>query len=101
MNFTEVSKVDEIPAGHMKSFVVDGKEILVINYDGNYYAIGGKCTHMGGGMDGWCSGHTVGQSGGYGIGHCGRLLPEADIIGSYAVESIGVAAYAGKHGTCS
>ena len=48
MNFTEVSKIDEIPAGHIKSFVIDGKEILVVNYDGNYYAIGGKCTHMGG-----------------------------------------------------
>jgi 3-phenylpropionate/trans-cinnamate dioxygenase ferredoxin subunit len=59
-NFVEVAQVDEIPAGAMKSFVVEGKQILVINYDGNYYAIGGKCTHMGGDLSkGKLEGKTV------------------------------------------
>ena len=58
--FVEVAQVDEIPAGVMKSFVVEGKQILVINYDGNYYAIGGKCTHMGGDLSkGKLEGKTV------------------------------------------
>ena len=48
MNFLEVAKVDEVPTGRMKSFVVEGREILVINYNGNYFAIGGKCTHAAG-----------------------------------------------------
>jgi 3-phenylpropionate/trans-cinnamate dioxygenase ferredoxin subunit len=48
MNFLEIAKVDEVPAGKMKSFVVEGKEILVVNYDGNYFAMGGKCTHAAG-----------------------------------------------------
>ena len=59
-NFVEVAQVDEIPVGIMKSFVVEGKQILVINYDGNYYAIGGKCTHMGGDLSkGKLEGKTV------------------------------------------
>ena len=32
----------------MGSFIVGGKNILVANYDGKYYAIEGKCTHRGG-----------------------------------------------------
>jgi 3-phenylpropionate/trans-cinnamate dioxygenase ferredoxin subunit len=44
----EVCKTDEIPEGVMKGFKVEGKEILVANYQGKYYAIGEKCTHMGG-----------------------------------------------------
>jgi len=47
-DFIEVARVDEIPEGEMKSFVVDGKQVLIVNYSGNYYAIGAKCTHMGG-----------------------------------------------------
>jgi 3-phenylpropionate/trans-cinnamate dioxygenase ferredoxin subunit len=48
MDFIEVAKVDDIPKGQMKSFAVKGKEILVTNYDGKYFAISSKCTHMGG-----------------------------------------------------
>lgn len=32
----------------MKPVNAGGKEILVVNYEGNYYAINRKCTHMGG-----------------------------------------------------
>ena len=48
MGFFEIAKVEDMPKGTMKSGVVGGKEILVTNYDGTYYAIGLKCTHMGG-----------------------------------------------------
>ena len=44
----EVSKIQEIPAGTMKGFKVEGKEIVVASYEGKYYAIEKKCTHMGG-----------------------------------------------------
>ena len=47
MSFVEVSKTTDISNGQMKSFAVAGKEILVINYDDKYYAIDGRCTHMG------------------------------------------------------
>jgi 3-phenylpropionate/trans-cinnamate dioxygenase ferredoxin subunit len=46
MTTTEIAKVGDIPAGEMKSFVVEGKQILVINDAGKYYAIGRYCTHL-------------------------------------------------------
>jgi len=48
MSFFEVAKTNEIPEGTMKPIIAQGKEILVVNYNGNYYAINRKCTHMGG-----------------------------------------------------
>ena len=48
MEYLEVAKTSEITEGTMKAYIVQGNNILVVNYKGNYYAIGGKCTHMGG-----------------------------------------------------
>jgi 3-phenylpropionate/trans-cinnamate dioxygenase ferredoxin subunit len=48
MEYLEVGKISEIAEGTMKGYIVNGNKILVVNYNGNYYAIGGKCTHMGG-----------------------------------------------------
>jgi nitrite reductase/ring-hydroxylating ferredoxin subunit len=46
MPATEIAKSGDIPAGQMKSFIVDGKQILVINDSGKYYAIGRYCAHL-------------------------------------------------------
>jgi 3-phenylpropionate/trans-cinnamate dioxygenase ferredoxin subunit len=46
-NFIEVAKVEELPAGKMKGVTVEGKDVLVVNYEGKYYSIGRKCTHQG------------------------------------------------------
>lgn len=48
MSFMEVATVDQIPAGQMKSFMVNGKNILLVNHEGKFYSIPGLCTHMGG-----------------------------------------------------
>jgi nitrite reductase/ring-hydroxylating ferredoxin subunit len=48
MSFVEVTSVSDIPEGQMKSFTVGDSEILVVNYQGKFFAIRGKCTHMGG-----------------------------------------------------
>jgi nitrite reductase/ring-hydroxylating ferredoxin subunit len=48
MSFKEVTQIDQIPTGTMKSFIVDNKQILITNLEGKFYAIGGKCTHAGG-----------------------------------------------------
>jgi 3-phenylpropionate/trans-cinnamate dioxygenase ferredoxin subunit len=48
MAFVEVGKVDDIPPGQMKLFKVQGKEVLVVNYEGKLYGIGGRCSHMNG-----------------------------------------------------
>lgn len=48
MAFFEVAKTNEIPQGTMKSFTVSGKDILIANYKGKYYAIANRCSHMNG-----------------------------------------------------
>ena len=45
-NFVEVGKVNEIPDGKMKHVEVDGKEVLVANVGGKFYAISDRCGHM-------------------------------------------------------
>ena len=42
-----VGKVSDIPPGQMKKISVVGKEILVVNTDGNFYAVDDTCTHSG------------------------------------------------------
>jgi nitrite reductase/ring-hydroxylating ferredoxin subunit len=48
MSFFEIAQTDQIAIGTMKSFSVNGKPVLVANIQGNFYAIGNKCTHFGG-----------------------------------------------------
>ena len=47
-NQVRVAGTAEIPVGTMKAVKLEGKEILIVNVNGNYYAIGNKCTHAGG-----------------------------------------------------
>jgi 3-phenylpropionate/trans-cinnamate dioxygenase ferredoxin subunit len=48
MATVEVAQVNEVPAGTMKSCLVEGKRILISNVEGRFYAINGTCTHAGG-----------------------------------------------------
>lgn len=41
----EVADVDEIPMDKMKHVEVNGREILVANVDGKFYAIDDRCGH--------------------------------------------------------
>lgn len=42
-----VGKVSDISPGSMKKVTIDGKEILVVNNEGNFYAVDDTCTHSG------------------------------------------------------
>jgi len=42
-----VGKTIDIPEGKITHITAAGKEILVANVDGNYYATGNVCTHAG------------------------------------------------------
>ena len=44
--FVEVGKVSEISDGKMKHMEVDGKEVLIANVGGKFYAISDRCGHM-------------------------------------------------------
>jgi nitrite reductase/ring-hydroxylating ferredoxin subunit len=45
MSFVEVAKTHEIPAGKMKHFEVNGKEVLLANVAGEFYATSDRCPH--------------------------------------------------------
>jgi len=45
MKFTTVAKTNEIPKGTMKGFTVNGKQILVANVNGKFYAMDAVCSH--------------------------------------------------------
>ena len=42
-----VGKVSDISAGKMQKVTADGKQILVVNVDGNFFAMDDTCAHMG------------------------------------------------------
>ena len=46
--FTKVATVGEIQPGEMKLVEADGREIVLANVNGEYFAFGGECTHRGG-----------------------------------------------------
>jgi nitrite reductase/ring-hydroxylating ferredoxin subunit len=44
--FVEVAKISEIPSGKMKHTEVNGKEIMIANVNGMFYALTDRCGHM-------------------------------------------------------
>ena len=46
--FVTVAKKDDIPAGEVRVYNVNGKELAVAHTDDGYYAIDDVCTHDGG-----------------------------------------------------
>lgn len=47
MSKVNVGKVSDIPPGEMKKISADGKEILIVNQGGKFFAIDDTCTHAG------------------------------------------------------
>ena len=45
-----VAKTNEIKPNQIKQVSIDGKDIVVINIDGSYFAIKDTCTHAGGSL---------------------------------------------------
>jgi nitrite reductase/ring-hydroxylating ferredoxin subunit len=55
-----VGKTSEIPSGKMQKVSVDGRDIVVANIDGNYYACDDTCTHSGASLaDGTLEGNVI------------------------------------------
>jgi nitrite reductase/ring-hydroxylating ferredoxin subunit len=42
-----VGKVSDFIPGKMHKVTIDGKDVLVVNIDGTYYAVNDTCTHAG------------------------------------------------------
>ena len=43
--FVRVASRDDLRPGDLKSFMVGGQEVCLINADGEYFAISNECTH--------------------------------------------------------
>lgn len=55
-----VGKTSDIPTGKMLKVTADGKEILVTNVDGSYFAVDDTCTHAGASLaEGKLDGSTI------------------------------------------
>jgi len=50
MEFIKVADTSTLPAGKTMLVTAGGKEILLANVDGEFYAIANKCTHLGGSL---------------------------------------------------
>jgi len=50
MEFIRVADTAQLPVNKMILVAVDGKEVLLANLDGSYYAVANKCTHLGGSL---------------------------------------------------
>jgi len=60
MTIGKVADASEVSPSKMKKVSVEGEEILLANVGGTCYAIGNKCTHMGGDLSkGTLSGNLV------------------------------------------
>jgi nitrite reductase/ring-hydroxylating ferredoxin subunit len=49
--FVQVIKADEVAPGGMKVVELDGKEVVICNCDGEYFAIQRRCGHMNAPLD--------------------------------------------------
>ena len=47
MEFVKVASAADLKPNEMKAVNANGKPVLLANLEGNYYAIGNKCMHMG------------------------------------------------------
>lgn len=60
MHFIRVADTSELQENKMKLVAIEGKEILLANVGGTFYAIANKCTHLGASLAGGkLDGHTV------------------------------------------
>ena len=48
MAFVRAARKDEIPAGTIREFQVDGKTLAISNVEGKFFAINNTCLHRGG-----------------------------------------------------
>ena len=46
--FVKIGETKETGPSSMKAVEVEGEKVCIINNEGNYYAIGNTCTHVGG-----------------------------------------------------
>ena len=48
MRFVKVAAAAELPVGGLKMVEVEGRDLVLVNVDGELYALDGQCPHQGG-----------------------------------------------------
>ncbi len=98
INFVKVAEKSEVPLGTTKAVKFEGKDVLIANVNGTFYAVALKCTHMGGDLSkNPLEGNTVtcpkhhakfDVTNGKVISHpkMGLLHPKANDLGTYEVK---------------
>lgn len=79
VEYIRVAGTGELTENQMMMVTVGGKEVLLANVNGSYYAIANKCSHLGGSL-------VKGTLGG-GIVTCPRHGAQFDVKTGQAVES--------------
>lgn len=51
VDFVKVAETKDIQPSTMKAIDLAGERVCIVNVEGNYYAIGNVCTHVGGPLD--------------------------------------------------
>ena len=60
MGKVKVCETSDVPQGKLHKVSIEGKEILLVNLDGKYYAMDDTCTHAGASLsDGKLDGSVV------------------------------------------
>lgn len=44
-DFVKIARTEDVPAGQVKIYQVDGRQIALCNVDGEFFAIDDVCTH--------------------------------------------------------
>lgn len=59
-DFVKVAETKDIKPSTMKAIDLAGERVCIVNVEGNYYAIGNGCTHVGGPLnEGTLEGYDV------------------------------------------
>jgi len=59
-DFVKVAETKDIQPSTMKAIDLAGERVCIVNVEGNYYAIGNVCTHVGGPLnEGTLEGYDV------------------------------------------
>jgi len=48
MSYVKIAKTSELKSGEKKRFILESEAILLVNVDGQYFAMENTCPHMGG-----------------------------------------------------
>lgn len=57
-NFLKLANVSEVAPGTMRGYEVDGQRLLLINLEGEFFAVDARCPHRDGPLD---QGHLYGR----------------------------------------